>query len=42
MACQQVYKTLQKQRQEDIKRRMNPADNELEITKTHLNQRKKV
>ncbi|XP_029795856.1 leucine-, glutamate- and lysine-rich protein 1 [Suricata suricatta] len=47
MACQQIYKTLQeeltaKERQEeDIKRRINFAENELQITKTLLNQTKK-
>ncbi|XP_049565697.1 protein LEKR1 isoform X5 [Orcinus orca] len=46
MTCQQTYKTLQeeltaKQRQEaDLKRRINLAENELEITKTLLNQTK--
>ncbi|XP_039091961.1 leucine-, glutamate- and lysine-rich protein 1 [Hyaena hyaena] len=46
MACQQIYKTLQeeltaKERQEeDIKRRINFAENELQITKTLLNQTK--
>ncbi|XP_054431546.1 protein LEKR1 [Pteronotus mesoamericanus] len=46
VACQQIYKTLQeeltaKERQEeDIKRRLNLAENELEITKTLLNQTK--
>ncbi|XP_053456141.1 protein LEKR1 [Nycticebus coucang] len=46
MTCQQIYKTLQeelttKERQEeDIKRRINLAENELEITKTLLNQAK--
>ncbi|XP_020925365.1 leucine-, glutamate- and lysine-rich protein 1 isoform X1 [Sus scrofa] len=44
MTCQQIYKTLQeeltaKERQEeDFKRRINLADNELGITKTLLNQ----
>uniref|UniRef100_A0A8C3YT66 Leucine, glutamate and lysine rich 1 n=1 Tax=Catagonus wagneri TaxID=51154 RepID=A0A8C3YT66_9CETA len=44
MTCQQIYKTLQeeltaKERQEeDFKRRINLAKNELEITKTLLNQ----
>lgn len=46
MACQQIYKTLQeeltaKERQEeDIKRRINFAENELQITKTLLHQTK--
>ncbi|XP_055267104.1 protein LEKR1 isoform X2 [Moschus berezovskii] len=46
MTCQQIYKTLQeeltaKERQEDdLKRRINLAENELEITKTLLNQTK--
>ncbi|ELW65195.1 Leucine-, glutamate- and lysine-rich protein 1 [Tupaia chinensis] len=46
MTCQQIYKTLQeeltaKERQEeDIKRRISLAENELEITKTLLNQTK--
>ncbi|XP_025735714.1 protein LEKR1 isoform X3 [Callorhinus ursinus] len=46
MACQQIYKTLQeeltaKERQEeDIKRRINLAENELQITKTLLTQTK--
>uniref|UniRef100_A0A8C0WF05 Leucine-, glutamate-and lysine-rich protein 1 n=1 Tax=Castor canadensis TaxID=51338 RepID=A0A8C0WF05_CASCN len=46
MTCQQIYKTLQeeltaKERQEeDIKRRINLAENELEITRTLLNQTK--
>ncbi|XP_060154470.1 protein LEKR1 [Globicephala melas] len=46
MTCQQIYKTLQeeltaKERQEaDLKRRINLAENELEITKTLLNQAK--
>lgn len=46
MACQQIYKTLQeeltaKERQEeDIKRRINLAENELQITKTLLSQTK--
>lgn len=46
VACQQIYKTLQeeltaKERQEeDIKRRLNLAENELEITKTLLSQTK--
>ncbi|KAM6159951.1 protein LEKR1 [Erethizon dorsatum] len=46
MTCQQIYKTLQeelsiKERQEeDIKRRIHLAENELQITKTLLNQTK--
>lgn len=46
IACQQIYKTLQeeltvKERQEeDIKRRINFAENELQITKTLLHQTK--
>ncbi|XP_011956194.1 protein LEKR1 isoform X1 [Ovis aries] len=46
MTCQQIYKTLQeeltaKERQEDdLKRRINLAENELEITRTLLNQTK--
>ncbi|XP_070322628.1 protein LEKR1 isoform X2 [Odocoileus virginianus] len=46
MTCQQIYKTLQeeltaKERQEDdLKRRINIAENELEITKTLLIQTK--
>ncbi|XP_045857977.1 protein LEKR1 isoform X2 [Meles meles] len=46
MACQQIYKTLQeeltaKERQEeDMKRRINLAENELQITKTLLTQTK--
>nr|KAF6477809.1 leucine, glutamate and lysine rich 1 [Molossus molossus] len=46
MTCQQTYKTLQeeltaKERQEeDIKRRINLAENELEITKALLSQAK--
>ncbi|KAB0391433.1 hypothetical protein E2I00_019090 [Balaenoptera physalus] len=46
MTCQQIYKTLQeeltaKERQEaNLKRRINLAENELEITKTLLNQTK--
>ncbi|XP_062952119.1 protein LEKR1 [Cynocephalus volans] len=46
MTCQQIYKTLQeeltaKERQEEeIKRRINLAENELEITKVLLNQTK--
>ncbi|XP_007941742.1 leucine-, glutamate- and lysine-rich protein 1 [Orycteropus afer afer] len=45
-ACQQTCKTLQEQlttkerQEEDIKRRINLAENELEITKTLLNQTK--
>ncbi|XP_054102891.2 protein LEKR1 isoform X5 [Callithrix jacchus] len=44
MTCQQIYKTLQEEltakekQEEDIKRRINLAENELEITKTLLNQ----
>lgn len=46
MACQQIYKTLQeeltaKERQEeDMKKRINLAENELQITKTLLTQTK--
>lgn len=46
VACQQIHKTLQeeltaKERQEeDIKRRLTLAENELEITKTLLSQMK--
>ncbi|XP_036902566.1 leucine-, glutamate- and lysine-rich protein 1 [Sturnira hondurensis] len=46
VACQQIHKTLQeeltaKERQEeDVKRRLNLAENELEITKTLLSQMK--
>ncbi|XP_074225104.1 protein LEKR1 isoform X3 [Camelus bactrianus] len=46
MTCQQIYKTLQEEltakerREEDLKRRINFAENELEITKTLLNQTK--
>ncbi|XP_047584690.1 protein LEKR1 isoform X1 [Lutra lutra] len=46
MACQQIYKTLQeeltaKERQEeDVKKRINLAENELQITKTLLTQTK--
>lgn len=46
MACQQIYKTLQeeltakKQQEEDIKKRINLAENELEITSALLNQTK--
>uniref|UniRef100_A0ABI7X192 Leucine, glutamate and lysine rich 1 n=1 Tax=Felis catus TaxID=9685 RepID=A0ABI7X192_FELCA len=46
MACQQIYKTLQeeltvkKRQEEDIKRRINFAENELQITKTLLHQTK--
>lgn len=45
-ACQQIYKTLQeeltakKSQEEAIKRRINLAENELEITKGLLNQTK--
>ncbi|KAL4678210.1 hypothetical protein H8959_020884, partial [Pygathrix nigripes] len=44
MTCQQIYKALQEEltakekQEEDIKRRINLAENELEITKTLLNQ----
>nr|XP_054102888.1 protein LEKR1 isoform X2 [Callithrix jacchus]XP_054102889.1 protein LEKR1 isoform X2 [Callithrix jacchus] len=44
MTCQQIYKTLQEEltakekQEEDIKRRINLAENELEITKILLNQ----
>ncbi|PNJ73014.1 LEKR1 isoform 4 [Pongo abelii] len=44
MTCQQIYKALQEdltakeKQEEDIKRRINLAENELEITKTLLNQ----
>lgn len=47
LICQQIYKTLQeeltaKERQEDdLKRRINLAENELEITRTLLNQRQR-
>ncbi|XP_016078110.1 PREDICTED: leucine-, glutamate- and lysine-rich protein 1 [Miniopterus natalensis] len=46
MACQQIYKTLQEEltakesQEEDIKRRINLAENELERTKILLNQTK--
>lgn len=46
MACQQIYKTLQEELtakeklEEDIRRRINLAENELQITKTLLNQTK--
>lgn len=46
VACQQIYKTLQeeltsKERQEEeMKRRINLAESELEITKTLLSQTK--
>lgn len=45
-ACQQIYKTLQeelttkKSQEEAIKRRINLAEDELEITKALLNQTK--
>lgn len=45
-ACQQIYKTLQEEltakesQEEDIKRRINLAENELERTKILLNQTK--
>ncbi|XP_031519491.1 leucine-, glutamate- and lysine-rich protein 1 isoform X4 [Papio anubis] len=44
MTCQQIYRALQEEltakekQEEDIKRRINLAENELEITKTLLNQ----
>lgn len=46
IACQQLHKTLQEEltakarQEEDIKRRINLAENELETTKTLLNQTK--
>ncbi|KAF6384918.1 leucine, glutamate and lysine rich 1 [Rhinolophus ferrumequinum] len=46
MACQQIYKTLQEEltakkwQEEDIKKRINLAENELEITSALLNQTK--
>lgn len=46
MACQQIYKTLQeeltakKRQEEDIKKRINLAENELQITNALLNQTK--
>ncbi|XP_040121215.1 leucine-, glutamate- and lysine-rich protein 1 [Oryx dammah] len=46
MTCQQIYKTLQEEltakegQEDDLKRRINLAENELEITKTLLNQTK--
>ncbi|XP_008069826.1 leucine-, glutamate- and lysine-rich protein 1 isoform X2 [Carlito syrichta] len=46
MTCQQIYKTLQEEltakesQEEDLKRRINLAENELEITKTLLHQTK--
>lgn len=46
MACQQIHKSLQeelnakKSQEEDIKRRINLAENELDITKALLNQTK--
>ncbi|XP_069878988.1 protein LEKR1 isoform X1 [Dipodomys merriami] len=46
MSCQQMYKTLQEEltatekQEDDLKRRTNHAENELEITKSLLNQTK--